>query len=160
MNLALTHRLQATDTLTTADRSSLADAARSMQQARARGSLQLPLKGKHIALLCDDPACEEAERFTVAANALGARVTRLKTDVLPRDDADDMASRVLGRLYDAVECDALDAEQALRLQKRLGVPVYNGLIRRGEAIASALGGLAAGVDAASLMQAALCQTLV
>ena len=37
------------------------------------------------------------------------------------------AARLLGRLYDAIECDDLPAQLAIDLERDAGVPVFNGL---------------------------------
>ena len=61
--------------------------------------------------------------FIAAAAELGAKVAhlRLAQHEVPH------AARLLGRLYDAIECDDLPAQLAIDLERAAGVPVFNGL---------------------------------
>lgn len=112
------------DELSTADAQTLLTTARVLKQAQAPG---LPLKGKHVAVLDDPPASGETDVFTAAALGLGAQVTRIPPGTLRlagRADRRDTA-RVLGRLYDAIECDGLGQALMLELKSAAAIPVSN-----------------------------------
>lgn len=112
------------DELSTADAQTLLTTARVLRQAQAPG---LPLKGKHVAVLDDLPATGEADVFTSAALGLGAQVTRIPPGTLRlagRADRRD-TGRVLGRLYDAIECDGLGQVLMLELKSTAAIPVSN-----------------------------------
>jgi ornithine carbamoyltransferase len=143
--------------------------ARTLKQAAAAGIPQPLRRGKHLALVCADPHCSAAEAFAVAAEGLGARVSRLQPDAVLLAGDDRVAApgaRMLGRLYDAVECDELPPEAAQRLQKASGVPVFCGLARDDhplQALRPALDGHACGDDTDNglyLVQAWLVHTLL
>lgn len=162
MNLALTHRLMSAEPLPATDAQALVATARALRHADQAGSAQTPLKGKHIAVLCDNDACQAAQDFTTAAAALGARVTRLSQDAALLQDSGHgtiPASRMLGRLYDAVECDHLTAEGAARLQREVGVPVYNALARADHPLQQLLPQAPDDADRKYLVQAALLHTI-
>lgn len=94
------------------------------QALHASTSADSLLRGRHIALMCDDPGCASARALEQAAMALGARVSRIPQQTLTPDNA--AALRLLGRLYDAVDGEHLPPEEARRLQQTIGVPVLNG----------------------------------
>lgn len=109
------------------DRGALLDSARRLRQAALDGLAYRPLQGRNLGLLGRDSASAEARLFTAAAQELGARVVWLPTspwadDVVARDTA-----RLMGRLYDAVECQGLAATEVAWLGQHAGVPVFDGL---------------------------------
>lgn len=119
------------------------------------------LRGKHIALLCEDPQCESSRVFSDAASALGVRVSRLSPEAAC--DTNDGGLWLLGRLYDAVECEHLPAHTVQRLRDAVAVPVFDGLGDPARARA-ALARLAPHApapdgDAHSLVRAVLLHTL-
>ena len=131
--------------------------------------LSAPLRGKNIAVI--SPPCETPLDVTLAsaATALGARVARiepqaawLKGEAEPGADT----ARLLDHLYDAVDCEELPPGFALRLQKRLDVPVYEGLQRADHPIYGLRPALAShgatpdATDRRALLQAALVSTLL
>jgi ornithine carbamoyltransferase len=85
------------------------------------------LRGRHLALLCSDAGQPAARLFHVAVEALGARVS----DIAPLhpDAAGRHAdtARLLGRLYDAIECQGLESTVVAELRSHAGVPVFAGL---------------------------------
>lgn len=147
-------------------------AVRSLRQA-SQGDAA-PLRGKNIALMCGDTAGDKAAEnavrlFSEAAAALGARVARI--DAAPawlRGEAQPGAdtARLLEHLYDAVDCEALPAGFAARLQSLLEVPVYDSLAREDHPMFELLGALVppgrapAADDRRVLVQAALVSTLL
>lgn len=161
MNLALSRRLLSAEPLSPRDAQAVLGTAETLRRAAEAGVEQPLLKGKNIAVLCEDPGCESANAFAAAASALGARVSRIPADASLRDagaggdTARDMA-RMLGLLYDAVECDDLPPDVAHRLQGLLNVPVYNGLARGDHPLQRLSTGA---LPPALLVQAMLVQTL-
>jgi ornithine carbamoyltransferase len=102
---------------------------RAMRVARrAEGASAAPLRGRNVGLLCGGEPGEAAALFTRAATALGARVARLSPELVAAGVRNEPAvGRVLGRLYDAIECQAVPVETVSRLRRAAGVPVYDGL---------------------------------
>ena len=95
---------------------------------RAEGSSSAPLRGRNVGLVCGGEPGEAAALFTRAATALGARVARLSADLLaPGARSEPAVARVLGRLYDAIECQQVPTETVARIRRAAGVPVYDGL---------------------------------
>ncbi len=142
--------------------------ARSLRQAV--GGDAAPLRGKNIALMCGDVAAENAVRlFAEAASGLGARVARIDAtctwlhgQAQPGVDT----ARLLQHLYDAVDCEALPAGFAARLQSLLEVPVYDSLAREDHPMFDLLAQLVppgrapVADDRRVLVQAALVSTLL
>lgn len=88
-----------------------------------------PLRGRNLALLCRDEPDEATLALQQAATALGAQVARLRaSDACPDGKTIDQATvRLLGRLYDAIDCSGLDDAQVEAIAREAGVPVFNGL---------------------------------
>lgn len=100
--------------------------ARALQTAPGRRGGPL-LRGKQLGLLCDDAADPSALLFRRAADGLGAHVSLVR----PLHEADASASfddtaRLLGRLYDAIECQGPAAALVQLLRERIGIPVFAG----------------------------------
>ncbi|SCK58136.1 ornithine carbamoyltransferase [Variovorax sp. HW608] len=95
-----------------------------------RQSSAAPLRGKNLALLRAKGA-PRASQLQHAAEALGARVALL--DFAPQDGSADASSelitlaRMLGRMYDAIDCDDLGASAQRLIALHAGVPVFPGL---------------------------------
>ncbi|MED5621892.1 hypothetical protein [Ideonella sp. BN130291] len=160
MKSTLTHRLLSGARLSAADSQALLNAARTLKQAAQTGTPTLLLRGKHIALLCDQADSPGGRVFEQAATQLGARVSRLRVDALLCAEGERAESaRMLARLYDMVECERLTPAQARALQAEAGVPVCNGLSRSEHPITSLLAPDADDTDRLYLMQAALMNTI-
>jgi len=102
----------------------LLDVARRMPELLAANAR--PLQGRHLAVL---GASEQAQPFGEAMEALGARVSRLGAagpETAPEPDAA-KAQRLLGRLYDAIDCCGVPPAYVEALDAQAGVPVFNGL---------------------------------
>jgi len=86
-----------------------------------------PLRGTHVAVLCDAPSSPSADAFTAAAASLGAAVVRLRPTVsrLRKGDDSVAVARMLGRLYGAIECDGVEPEFMEELHRVSGVPVFS-----------------------------------
>lgn len=168
MKLSLTQRLLAEVPLSADELQMLLGSADALRRAAAAGIEQPLLRGKNIAVLCNEADCEAADAFTRAATRLGARVARISpdaalqrrdTDAAPqRSEADAVrdTARLLGRFYDAVECDELPDEVVERLQRSISVPVYNGLARSDHPLQRQL---PADADREFVLQALLVATL-
>jgi ornithine carbamoyltransferase len=108
----------------------LAAAERLRALARA-GTAAQPLRGKNLALLLGHSPSGDIASLRRAAQDLGARVAEVRfTEPAKaaggRDDVLALA-RMLGRMYDAVDCEALAPATARRIEQEAGVPVYLGL---------------------------------
>ena len=84
------------------------------------------LQGCHLALL---GLPQRAEHFGEAMEALGARVSHIGAPGAGSAAEPDAAKaqRLLGRLYDAIECCGVPAAYVEALDAQAGVPVFNGL---------------------------------
>jgi ornithine carbamoyltransferase len=139
--------------------------ARLLQQAQlSPEGLPRLLQGRRLGLLCAGPAeaaAPQAELFQRAAEALGAQVVRLQP-ALDLEHVEDIG-RMLGRLYDAVECQGLAPAMVLALARAAGVPVFDALAgphSAGARLVSLLAGPGAAEDKRRwLLQAALVEGL-
>lgn len=123
-----------------ADRPSPQDLQTLLAQARAlqRGTLpRQPLQGKRLGLICRAGGGEDAELFRLAAQELGAHVAVIPAPPEPsEEDRQQLADigRLLGRLYDALECQGLSPELVRQLAAASSIPVFDGLASRGHPI--------------------------
>lgn len=118
----------AADPLIPAHAEFVLEKARVLERAAAVGRLDALLRGKNLALMCDREDSPEAVLFRRAASALGARVSPIRplaADADPQVVRD--TARMLGRLYDAVECQGLPALLVQTIRAEAGVPVYDEL---------------------------------
>ncbi|HEY0821162.1 MAG TPA: hypothetical protein VGD46_20450 [Rhizobacter sp.] len=155
MNPALLHhrKLVSLDTLSNGELSSLLRTAASLREAAESGHPQQPLRGKNIAVMSKTGDDQAAQSFTAAASALGARVSH----ILPAASND--TAPLLGKLYDAIECEGLPDDVVRELERGAGRPVFNGL---GDAAAQlvALGHRASSpVNHHYALQALLCSAV-
>lgn len=103
--------------------------ARSLQRAAECGRIQPLMRGKHLGLLCDDGTGPAALLFQQAAAELGAQVAHIGMSLSAHSPAQEVAhtARMLGRLYDAVECQGMDGVLVKQIGELSGIPVYDGL---------------------------------
>ena len=122
--------------------------ARALQSAVRTGAPRALLRGKHVGLLCRDADSPAARLFRDAAVELGARVSQVAPTLLEADAAPTIGevARVLGRLYDALECQGLPASLVEDLRARAGIPVFAGIATADHPSAV----LAAGLDGPDL----------
>lgn len=116
--------------LSAAQAAALVARAGELQRAAAEGSRQPLLRGKNLGLLCSDDRAFDATLFRRAATELGAHVAHIRpsfggadgegTDVL-------RTAQLLGRLYDAVDCEGLPHALVEQIAAEAGVPVFDGL---------------------------------
>lgn len=120
------------------DSDSLLASARDLQRAGGAPTAAL-LRGRHLGLVCEPEDSEEARLFLRAANGLGGRVTHIRPSALQLDASGDEAlkhtARILGRLYDGIECQGLEPSLVSRLGRDAGVLVFDGLASPRHAIA-------------------------
>lgn len=124
------HRnLWSVDTLSRADVLDVLETARRLKQARLSGQAVTPLRGCNLALLNDAPPADGKGSLRHAALDLGAQVSHLRPSEsrIAPDAPDEATARMLGRLYDAIDCEAMSPELVARVARGAGVPVFNGL---------------------------------
>jgi ornithine carbamoyltransferase len=150
------------------DRQALLNRARLLQQAAQSGSPQLLLRGKKLGLLQESGDFNDCDSllFCKAAQALGAHVAHIRSTFTPDSVCAEVqdTARLLGRLYDAVECQGLTSSVVDELAATAGIPVYDGLASASHASA-ALAALLAGNEPLSdkrcyVVQAMLVATIV
>jgi ornithine carbamoyltransferase len=142
MSCSIPHRhLWSPERLSAADLHALLDTAAEVKRAKQRDSGWAPLRGRNIAVLAqqNDDATLGFER---AVRELGGKATRL--DVRDWHSSAGArvadAARMLGRLYEAIDCSGLPAPLVEQIDAHCGVPVFNGLARPDHPL-SALGAL-------------------
>ena len=130
-----------------------------------RGKRQSLLRGKNLGLLCESDDSEEALRFRRAATDLGARVAQIRPELSAASSTPEVADtgRMLGRLYDGIECLGLNATVVKRLGAAANVPVFDGIASASHPtarLAAQLGGRASSDEGHRFMvQAMLLSTL-
>ena len=116
-------------TLSAQDTSALLARAHELQFAARSGTPQRLLGGKNLGLLCEAADDADAALFQRAAMALGAQVAQLRTSLSTLSTPDEVrhTARVLGRLYDAVDCMGMAPELVIVIGAEAGVPVFEGI---------------------------------
>jgi ornithine carbamoyltransferase len=148
------------------DEKALLDQARSLQRAAASGRVQPLLRGKNLGLLCADDTDARALLFRQAASELGAHVAHIGMSLSEHSATQEVAhtARMLGRLYDAVECQGLGSAMVQQMADVAGIAVYDGLACNETLIsrlAAQLGNeAAAGENRRFVLQALLLHTIV
>lgn len=124
------------DSLSDSERQQLAQAAATLMRQAQAGRPAQPLRGRNIGLVCEDEHSDDANRFERAASALGAQVVRIRPSVAGLDDGPALpqTARVLGRLYDAIECQGLSSGTVARIRQHAGVPVFDRLAEGAAAV--------------------------
>lgn len=106
----------------------LAD-ARSLQLIARSGQSHSLLRGKKLGLLCEADNELDAILFRGAALEMGAHVAHVRPSLsalsTPQEVQD--TARMLGRLYDAVECQGMAPALVRQMGIDAGVPVYDGI---------------------------------
>lgn len=155
------------DRLSEADRRHVEDTARALRAADRAGHADKPLHGKNIGLLCEADDNADAAMFERAARTLGARVVRIRPSVagLADDATLQQTAQMLGKLYDAIECQGLPPATVERIRRHAGVPVFDHLASANPsavALAKVLDGFDGGSDSDNLryvLQAMLIGTI-
>lgn len=105
------------------------DTARKLKAARPDGRSAAPLRGRNLALLDDTAPSDAVGNLRSAALGLGAQVSHLRPSdarISPQT-IDTATARMLGRLYDAIDCESIPPERVADVARESGVPVFNGL---------------------------------
>lgn len=112
------------DALSDAQRDALTANAVALKQAALAGGAHRPLQGKNIGLICEATDGPDAELFEQAAQSLGARVVRIRPSVAGLGDGPVLpqTARVLGRLYDAIECQGLPSALVDEIRRHAAIP--------------------------------------
>jgi ornithine carbamoyltransferase len=156
MGLARTPRhAPAPASLPPGEENALLEQARRLKSASAAGRMQPLLRGKNLGLMCADDTQAQALLFRQAASELGAHVAHIGMS---------LSARMLGRLYDAVECQGLPTAMVQQMAEAAGIAVYDGLASDEQLIsrlAEQLGDEAtAGANRRFVLQALLLHTIV
>jgi ornithine carbamoyltransferase len=105
--------------------------AASLKRAARAMAGAMPLRGRVIALLSHAEPDDEPDSLCSAATELGARVARVLPDGPGAGAASlDAIARLMGRLYDAIDCIDVPPETAQCIERTAGVPVFNGLSKQ------------------------------
>jgi ornithine carbamoyltransferase len=143
----------------------LSTAAMLREAARA-GTGALLLRGKKLGLLCAVDDHPDALLFRRAATDLGAHVASIRASLAELQTLEQVrsAARMLGRLYDAVECQDMHPDLVRQVATDAGVPVYAGMACRAHpaaGLAERLGDEATpGENRRFIVQALLLSTLL
>ena len=112
--------------------------ARALQRAARAGAAPQPLlRGKNFGLWCEAIDAADAVLFRSAATDLGAHVAHVRPSLTATSTPLEVqhTARVLGRLYDAVECLGMAPALVAQVSRWAGVPVFDGLARADHATA-------------------------
>ena len=106
--------------------------ARTLQRAAGAGKVQPLLRGKNLGLLCDANEDGDAALFRRAAVELGAHVAHIRPSLSELSTPQEVqhTARLLGRLYDAVECQGMAPALVQQVGSDAGVPVDDGIASR------------------------------
>ena len=147
------------------DRQALLDAASQLQRAAQTGGTRPLLRGKKLGLLRGTEDSSDVLNFCRAANELEAHVAQIRSAFTPDSTPSEVqdTARMLGRLYDAVECQGLPSSLVDQLANAAGIPVYDGLATPSHASADLARQLAGDVPLADkqryVVQAVLLATI-
>lgn len=111
------------------DMDAIVAGARTLQRDARSGGMPALLRGRYLGVMSDTIDNDESRLFTRAAAELGARVAHI-VPKLSRSSSDDevrRTARVLGRLYDAVECQGTPPQLVQQLADAASVPVFEGI---------------------------------
>ena len=131
----------AADPIAPRDAALVLDRARALQRAAVTGGLPASLRGRKLGLLCEagdagagagtgaDADVDDAALFRRAAVELGAHVAHIRPSLTELSTLPDVqrTARMLGRLYDAIECQGMATELVHQVGIAAGVPVYDAL---------------------------------
>jgi ornithine carbamoyltransferase len=112
-------------------------AARDLHRAAFAHAMPPLLAGKHLCVLGPTIDGHDAHAFIDAARELAAQVSVLHPDQLAlRTPAEvKRCAGLLGRLYDAVECQGVTADLVRDLREAADIPVYDAIAGDGHATA-------------------------
>lgn len=130
MSAKLRHlRSGAFDDLSPHDAQEVLATARMLERAALAGTTLPLLRGKHFGLLSETAQSASAALFRRAVTELGAQLSHIHppfTEGSPVADVRQCA-HVMGRLYDAVECEGIAPALVRRIAADAGVPVFRNI---------------------------------
>ncbi|BCW90671.1 Ornithine carbamoyltransferase, anabolic [Alphaproteobacteria bacterium SO-S41] len=113
---------------------SLVAGAKALKARRVKGNLgdYLPLLGKKIALIFQQPSLRTRMSFDVGINELGAHVLIVSGDEIELGHRESIAdtARVMSRYVDAIMIRMLSHHELLEMAQYATVPVINGLTKK------------------------------
>ena len=111
------------------DASALLAFAGELQSTSHAGMTARALRGKNLALLCDTVDADGAALFQRAVSDLGAQVAHLRPSLCRFSTPQEVqhTARVLGRLYDAMDCLGMPPELVHEIGVCAGVPVFEAI---------------------------------
>lgn len=127
---SIPHRhLWSVESLSPADIRDVLHTAQRLRLAGQGDTAGAPLRGRNLALLNDALPDEGSDSLRQAAIGLGAQVAHVRpSDArLSAQGTDPATARLLGRLYDAIDCEAMPPALVVDVAREAGVPVFNGL---------------------------------
>ncbi len=145
--------------------------ARALQLAAQAGDMRTSLRGRKFGLMCEadndhhEDSDSDAALFRRAAVELGAHVAHIRPSLTELSTPQEVrhTARMLGRLYDAVECQGMAPDLVHQMGVDAGVPVYDGIASRRHPTAkldSLLGGDGSPLDKRRfVLQAVLLSTV-
>ncbi|PZQ77278.1 MAG: ornithine carbamoyltransferase [Variovorax paradoxus] len=101
--------------------------ARQLWTARQEGRPPQPLRGRHLGLVYAVACSRSQALFCDAAHALGAQVAVMPLQLRVDDPPHEVSStaRMLGRLYEAIECQGVEPIVVGRIAEHAGIPVLD-----------------------------------
>jgi len=166
--VSFNHRsLMVFEQMSTQEQALLVDCAHALKRAAQSGHLrqQSLLRGRRLGVLCESADQEDASLFQHAASELGALVAHVRPNLSASSSPQDVrhTSRMLERLYDAVECEGMPPALVQLMRDNASIPIFNGLASRAHPIAELadqLGDTLEPIDRRRLIvQAALVQSI-
>ena len=116
------------DRMSAEDERAVVTQALALQRAARVGPPQAWLRGKNFGLLCESEAATgEAAMFRRAAMELGAHVAHIRASLSEFSTPQEVeyTARLLGRLYDAVECQGMPSALVQQVGQAVDMPVYD-----------------------------------
>lgn len=156
---------QIADPMSAPDMAAVLERARALKAAVLRGPAEPTLRGKKLGLLYQSEGLPDAALFGRAALRLGAHVAYVRSSLSAQSTPLEVTNtaRLLGRLYDAVECQGMLPALVQRIEAEAGVPVYCDLASPSHSTAHLAMRLGAGGDADDdrclVVQAVLLMTI-
>ncbi len=152
------------DPLSPGEQAALLANAKALLVAAEAGEVDALLRGKKFGLLCESFDDADAALFRLAAVELGAHVAHIRTSLSELSTPQEVqrTARMLGRLYDAVECQCMAPALVRQVSAEAGVPVFDGVASKDHPtarLADLLGGAASATDRRRfVLQAVLLNT--
>ena len=105
------------------------DQAHALQRAAEAGTTRPMLRGVKFGLLCERDDSDDAMLFRRAAAELGAHVAHVHANLSELSTPGEVqhTARMLGRLYDAVECQGVSPRLIRQIAADADVPVFDGI---------------------------------